>query len=351
VLNTFYGPLTIDEPVLWELIESKAMQRLKKVHQYGIAYYMKDKEWYTRFDHSIGVFALLRMHRLPLKEQIAGLLHDVSHTAFSHFGDMFFNKIDDHTSYQDTIHLWYLEKSGLAAILKKYGIAPEEVDPKSGSFFAQEQELPNLCADRIDYNLQGAYHRGVMTREIVDAIVKDLRFNGRHWTLSHVGNAVQLANFSMNMSFDSWSAPHQYLGNKWLAAAMHRAIDTKLLTLNDVFFGEDATLWNQLRAAKDPIITEHVAKIVGAEVFAQVQDGNALASTSNDFVPVKFRGVDPLMRTASGLVRLTKQDALFGDRFRHLKAKAKLGFRLFVHDLKLPSWTFGLEPNALAFKS
>jgi len=48
----------------------------------------------TRFDHSVGVMLLIRKlgagsspASALLKEQVAALLHDVSHTAFSHVID------------------------------------------------------------------------------------------------------------------------------------------------------------------------------------------------------------------------------------------------------------------------
>src|SRR5690554_3955482 len=79
-LKTLYGDITITEPVLIELLQDPAMQRLKEIRQYGSNYYTIKKQDYNRFDHSVGVFALLRIYGASLHEPIAGLLHDVSHT-------------------------------------------------------------------------------------------------------------------------------------------------------------------------------------------------------------------------------------------------------------------------------
>lgn len=63
------------------------MQRLKGISQFRIPdkYYFKDN--YSRFEHSIGVMVLLGKLGASQEEQIAGLLHDVSHKAFSHVYD------------------------------------------------------------------------------------------------------------------------------------------------------------------------------------------------------------------------------------------------------------------------
>jgi HD superfamily phosphohydrolase len=105
IVQTFYGPIEVKEPVLLELIHSAPMQRLKQVHQYGVAYYTKTHpEEYNRFDHSLGVFAILRIKGASLVEQIAGLLHDISHSAFSHVGDWVYAKENQENDYHSSVH-------------------------------------------------------------------------------------------------------------------------------------------------------------------------------------------------------------------------------------------------------
>ncbi len=53
-IETFYGKILVEEPIILDLINSKAMQRLKGVHQYGDAYYTTHREEYNRYDHSLG---------------------------------------------------------------------------------------------------------------------------------------------------------------------------------------------------------------------------------------------------------------------------------------------------------
>ena len=97
--DKIYGLEAINEPVLMDLINSKPIQRLKKIQQAGITgHILKDRD-YTRYEHSVGVMILLRKKGASLEEQIQGLLHDVAHTAFSHVVDFIF-KSKDHTYHE-----------------------------------------------------------------------------------------------------------------------------------------------------------------------------------------------------------------------------------------------------------
>ena len=112
-VETIYGTFDVTDRVIIDLIDSPAMQRTKNVHQYGIAYFLDNYKFYTRYEHSVGVWALLKRYGAGLEEQIAGLLHDASHTIFSHLGDYIFNHNNPKSSYQDAIHGWYLNKTDI----------------------------------------------------------------------------------------------------------------------------------------------------------------------------------------------------------------------------------------------
>jgi len=82
VNDKLYAKVEITSPVLLELIKSKSMQRLKKIAQHGIPNKYYHYAGGNRFDHCVGVMLLLKRLGTTEEEQVAGLLHDVSHTAF-----------------------------------------------------------------------------------------------------------------------------------------------------------------------------------------------------------------------------------------------------------------------------
>ncbi|MBX9977735.1 MAG: HD domain-containing protein, partial [Alphaproteobacteria bacterium] len=117
-ISSVHGDFLINEPVLIDLINSPAFERLKKIRQYGTCDYgYPTNITYWRYDHCIGSMLLIRKYGGDLRTQIAALLHDVSHTAFSHSVDPLFMGGFTKGAYQDKIHTTFLKERGLEAIL------------------------------------------------------------------------------------------------------------------------------------------------------------------------------------------------------------------------------------------
>ena len=110
VNDRIYGRIRILDPLATELIKSRVFQRLKGVAQMGVYQYALPKINTTRYEHSIGTYYLLLKFGTTREEQIAGLLHDVSHTAFSHVIDhLHGDKLKQES--QDKVHRTYILKS------------------------------------------------------------------------------------------------------------------------------------------------------------------------------------------------------------------------------------------------
>ncbi|MBI2263045.1 HD domain-containing protein [Candidatus Berkelbacteria bacterium] len=156
IKDRVYGEVEISEPVLLEIINSPTLQRLKEINQAGYFEPHFSGTAHSRFEHSIGVYLLLKMYGALLEEQIAGLIHDVSHSAFSHCIDYVLDAgSEKEHNHQDNVFDEFVRKSEIPGILKKYGLDLEYIlDDKN--FPLKEKDLPDLCADRIDYSLRTA---------------------------------------------------------------------------------------------------------------------------------------------------------------------------------------------------
>ena len=111
-----------NDPLLLELIDTPAFQRLKEIRFLGAIDYCRIPRpngspgtiRYTRYEHSIGVMQLARLYcvrrgiRPPDRSLVcaAALLHDIGHPPLSHSGESVFKEkfgVDHHTVSEDII--------------------------------------------------------------------------------------------------------------------------------------------------------------------------------------------------------------------------------------------------------
>jgi len=325
-LDTFYGAIEVEEPVLIELIHSPSFQRLKSIHQYGVAYYTTHREEYNRFDHSIGVFTILKMKGASLEEQIAGLLHDVSHTAFSHVGDWVFGKEYQEEDYQSNIHTLFIAVSGLEKILNTHGYTIEQILPKNKEFMMLEQPLPNLCADRIDYNIQGAYYQNFLTYDEAQELFQDLYFEDGRWLITRKDLAAKLMAFSIFMTEDCWGSAVNYATSRWLADAILEGLKAGLISWNEFHFGIDQDIWNKLSASQAPNIQNKMLMLANPNEYYRFVD----PSQATILVKFKCRGIDPWIKLDDKIERLSRIDSKLAEALQKTKEKAAAGWSIEI---------------------
>lgn len=155
--DKIYGEELIKDPVIIDLLtNSPSVQRLKRISQFGVPDKYHCFKGFSRYEHSVGVMMLLRKLDAPLEEQVAGLLHDVSHRAFSHVYDWV---VEDRTQNkalelsQDLLHDDFIKNSELPEILLRHGLDPDRISDYH-NFPLLEKDIPELCADRVDYSLR-----------------------------------------------------------------------------------------------------------------------------------------------------------------------------------------------------
>src|SRR3989344_9249800 len=113
------GPQFITDPLIIELLGNPLMKRLEHINQYGAFSYVCPKMYTTRLEHSLGVYFLLKSWGAPRAEQVAGLLHDVGHTVFSHVGDWLKNRTEN-PDYNDEMFEPMIRRSSIPVLLQDY---------------------------------------------------------------------------------------------------------------------------------------------------------------------------------------------------------------------------------------
>lgn len=189
--DRIYGETDISEPVILDLINSPSIQRLKGIDQAGYFEPFFPGTAHSRFEHSVGVYLLLKTYGASLREQIAGLIHDVSHSAFSHCIDYVLDAgSEKEHNHQDNIFKRYVNSTEIPKILNRYNIGLDYItDDKN--FPLKERELPDLCADRIDYSLRTA----VVFKVITDAkyFLDNLSALNNFWVFKNYESALAFA--------------------------------------------------------------------------------------------------------------------------------------------------------------
>jgi uncharacterized protein len=257
VTDIIYGDYIV-EGVLEELIMSKPVQRLKGIYQGGASYLVNENWNVTRYEHSIGVMLLIRKLGGSLEEQIAGLLHDISHTAFSHVIDFVLeNKEED---YHEKIIERVIVNSEIPSILKKHGYDYKDILLDDSKWTLLEQPAPELCADRVDYTLRDMYRYGHISLEEVKHFLDHLTvINGKMYP-KDIETAEWFVETYYKEVIDFFMNPLNVYGYDMLAKTIKLALDKNVIRLNDLL-GTDESVLNTLLSSEDREIRSLLKKI------------------------------------------------------------------------------------------
>lgn len=252
-----YGEFEVDQ-VLEELILSKSVQRLKGIHQAGASYLMNEKWNVTRFDHSVGVMLLIKKLGGSVEEQIAGLLHDVSHTTFSHVIDYVFDNMNE--SYHEEIFSSVVKNAEIPAILSKYGYNYEDILLDDSKWTLLERSAPELCADRVDYTLRDMYTYGYVSLEEVHNFLSDVIEVDRKMVLQNIKMAEWFTETYYKEVIDFFMQPTNIYGNDMLAKTLKLALHKQVIHADD-FLLEDHELIVKLQLCNDSEVHALLRKV------------------------------------------------------------------------------------------
>lgn len=232
VNDPIYGCISLSK-IEVELLDTRAMQRLRRIRQMGFSSYVFPSGEHSRFVHSLGVLCIMgkmceHLYRKygdansssicftledARKLRVAALLHDVGHFPFSHLTECVYSYIDNNKSTYDMVegiveslksdshllnnignfqkrkerdheHLGaevIKKDSEISKILSENGISPEEIgkiiigDTQARPIYAQLLHS-SLDADRLDYLLRDSRQAGVVFGNVeLEYILRQLR--------------------------------------------------------------------------------------------------------------------------------------------------------------------------------
>ncbi|MEM1881162.1 MAG: HD domain-containing protein, partial [Sulfolobales archaeon] len=175
IYDEIYGYIPVSELEL-KVIETPTVQRLRRIKQLALAWYVYPGAVHTRFSHSLGVMHVIGIIANKFIDEgfmkkddyellrIAGILHDVGHTPYSHAIELYMTQA--FRIRHEELATYVIENDPyLNDVFSNYGVTPKEVS----SIIRGTHKEPlynmllssDLDADRIDYLLRDSLHTGV----------------------------------------------------------------------------------------------------------------------------------------------------------------------------------------------
>lgn len=284
IQDTVYGVVEITQPVVLDLINTVAMQRLHGVLQHGVSALIGVTSTTTRFEHSMGTMLLVRRLGANLDEQIAALLHDVSHTAFSHVIDYVFDGHIDQ-SYHDDHKIAYVAHTDIPTVLTKYGLRWMDY-MEEDSFPLLEQPSPQLCADRLDYFLRDSRDLGLAVDDDIESALNHLTVDKGRIVVDDLESARWLGYTFIAADKASWANFREVGLYELTARAIRRGLAIGVLTDADLW-GTDQPAWEKLQRSSDSKLQHNLQRVKASTRFVW----------DNQFpefrVSTKLRSIDP----------------------------------------------------------
>ncbi len=170
--DTVHNYIRVEHLFIWQLINTREMQRLRRIHQLGGTFQVYPGAEHSRFTHSLGVYHVCcrMIQETPLNDYLddyqkavvmcAALLHDLGHGPYSHSFELIFPL--NHESV--TIDL-ILGDTEVNEVLSKYHQdLPKDVAlviaKKHPCSILVQMISSQLDCDRMDYLLRDSYYSG-----------------------------------------------------------------------------------------------------------------------------------------------------------------------------------------------
>lgn len=183
VNDPVYGLINIPSEIIYDIIEHRYFQRLRRIKQLGLTDYVYPGAVHTRFQHTLGAVHLiglaidtLRSKNISISKEeeeavsLAILLHDIGHGPFSHTLE---NKITETYGHED-LSLLYMKELN-KEFDGKLSFAIEIFSNTYHKKFLHQLVSSQLDVDRLDYLRRDSFYTGVSEGVIgSDRIIKML---------------------------------------------------------------------------------------------------------------------------------------------------------------------------------
>lgn len=246
-----------ETPAFFEpFFESPALLRLKGVGQNCGTEFSKMYSYraaYSRLDHSLGVALIVWNFSKDPKAALAGLFHDISHTAFSHVGDFLLGDTENQESSE--LHTRNILENDpvIPAELAKLGLTVADVEDYS-RFPIADNPGPKLSADRLEYTLSSSRSLNFKTLDEIRALYGSLtRVTGQDEAIAFddAEKAEEFALLSVQNDAGCFSSYESVSAMSFLAAILKRLSEIGGIAPMELYTLQDADFIERIKGSDD----------------------------------------------------------------------------------------------------
>lgn len=336
-LSSYYKILSPEFPdFLNKYLELPILQRLKGI---GLlcgtdwTNLYKNRFYYSRYDHSVGVALIVWNFTHDKAQTIAGLLHDVSTPVFSHVSD--FRKGDalTQTATEETNSSIIQKEKQLMKLLAEDGLTVDQVEDYH-KYPIADNEIPQLSADRLEYMFpSGAALEGSWSLEEIAEVyshIQVLKTKGTEQTELETKGTEQTKLKQPELGFDDISAAEKYclrfcmtghvlqlnenkLTLHLLGQIMNMAVEYEILQEEDFMTLSEKQIIKKLEVKLSENQNPETKKL--NRLYRTFRTMTKIEHTQEGMSPdkyfcvnlkVKQRYINPLVKTEKGIFRLSE---------------------------------------------
>ncbi len=277
ILDSLYGPVRITKRIE-KLLASPLLKRLQGIHQNGVHYLVDGRLATSRYEHSVGVMTLTQMLGADESTQITALLHDISHSAFSHLVDAVFHLPTQ--DYHERKRGSFLDTPLAKETIRNCAITAKELDHNNCSLIKADKDL---TVDRLDYVLRDLRAVNCIYHPEYSIILNQLVVQDGVIHCKNIETAFTIFEKFLMVNQKVYFDPHAEVATIAMTTLLRKMLDRGLLKEEDFFSIDDDLI---AKIAKSPF--QHI--------FASIGPKMQFFSTFDKRAPLlqrKLRYIDP----------------------------------------------------------
>jgi len=299
-IDPIYGEFEIDA-LAERIIGTPEFQRLKRIHQNGASFLANGKLNTSRYEHSIGVYHLVKRFGGSIKEQIAGLLHDIGHTAFSHVVDHLMELAKE--NYHEQMIGKFMNSGNMVAILASTGTNPSEMSDLS-NFNLVKAGNKDLSCDRLDYCLRDLFKEGHIRKSDVMEVLNGITVDEGALVCKDVKIARRIAELVLTANLTIYFNPAYESATSLFVQILKNAMKSGIVKQDD-FLLDDYTVMQRLLSHGFEQRIKSISKLSKTD------------EASGKCLSRKMRIIDPFVKKNG--VRLSEKDSDFAETIKRFE--------------------------------